>query len=138
MKKIVFLFITSLAIISFTSCNKEKVNKVNPSDIEVNLDKSELQTRIEMINAPLTLNSFKAGGTTTPVPELWAIARILPDTRTYSIWYYAGTYNGVLYEKQSPIHLDGSVALPYPVATTIAAPNVPSTQLIKYSINSFT
>jgi hypothetical protein len=89
MRKVVFLFTLSLAI-AFTACNKEKINKVNPADVEVSLDKAALQQRIEMINAPLTFNTFKSGADYTPVPELWAIARILPADRVYSTYTFLG------------------------------------------------
>jgi hypothetical protein len=98
MRKVVFLFTLSLAI-AFTACNKEKINKVNPSDIEVNLDKAALQQRIEMINAPFTFNSFKSGADYTPVPELWAIARILPADRTYTIYHWSETHNAIAYTR---------------------------------------
>ncbi len=88
MKKIVFLLIASLSL-AFMACNKEKINKVNPDDITVNLNKAELQERIEIMNYPVTLNTFKVSGPIqTPVPELWAIARILPGKRTYSVFHW--------------------------------------------------
>lgn len=87
MRKIVFLLIASFALV-FTACNKEKIDKVNPDDLVINLNKAELQQRIEMLNFPVTFNNFKASADATPFPELWAIARILPATLDIHVWHW--------------------------------------------------
>jgi len=94
MKKVIYLLIVSLAI-AFTACSKEKIDKVNPDDVTVNLNKAELQARIETLNYPVTLNKLKAG-LPTPLPELWAIARILPAKRTYSVFHWTNNDGSVL------------------------------------------
>lgn len=121
MRKIVFLLIASFALV-FTACNKEKIDKVNPADLEVNLNKAELQTRIEMLNFPVVFNNLKASADVTPIPELWAVARILPALRTYTVYHWTGTHNAVTYERTTATNSA-------PTVTTIAAPGFPSIQL---------
>jgi len=86
MKKVVFLLIASLFLV-ITACNKERIEKVNPDDITVNLNKAELQQRIELLNYQVTLNSFKADALDpdpTPAPELWAVVQIIPAQVTFT------------------------------------------------------
>lgn len=121
MRKIVFLLIASFALV-FTACNKDKIDKVNPADLEVNLNKAELQTRIEMLNFPVVFNNLKASADVTPIPELWAVARILPALRTYTVYHWTNTHNAVVYDRTTATNSA-------PTVTTIAAPGFPSIQL---------
>ncbi len=117
MRKVVFLLIASLAI-AFTACNKEKINKVNPADISVNLDKAALQQRVEMINAPLALNTFKSSADVTPVPELWAIAKIAAGDRTYSVYHWVDVDGAPTMYRTTATNVA-------PVVTIPATPTVP-------------
>lgn len=117
MRKVVFLLIASLAI-AFTACNKEKINKVNPADISVNLDKAALQQRVELINAPLALNTFKSGADYTPVPELWAIAKIAAGDRTYSVYHWVDVDGAATIYRTTATNVA-------PVVTIPATPTVP-------------
>jgi len=91
MRKLIFLFIATLAVLAFPACNKAKIDKVDPGDISVNLNKAELQQRIIPLNYQVTFNSFKSGADVTPAPELWAIAQIIPDTRTYETYTWVAS-----------------------------------------------
>ena len=121
MRKIVFLLMASL-LIAFTACNKEKINTVNPEDVTVNLNKAELQKRIEILNYPVAINHLK-DGLPTPIPELWAIARILPDVRSYSVFHWEGTDANMNYWQRTTATNDA------PTVTVPATPDHPSADL---------
>jgi hypothetical protein len=108
MKKNILLVLTIVLAVSFSACNKEKINKVNPDNLVLNLNKAELQERITPLNFKVDFANLKSGPTTTS-PELWAVAQIAAGTIQIIEYNWTYTYpNPMLFSDGSVNPLQGT------------------------------